>query len=68
MLPADFEMWTVRTVRNYMSQDGERWATVEAWDTPDGRLYYATDEQGELIEPASERRGSAHLAALRHTR
>lgn len=67
-VPADFDMWAVHNVGNYLSQDGTRWAAVEAWDTPDGRLYYAIDEEGDLLEPASERRGSAVLAAMRYTR
>ncbi|WP_306365368.1 hypothetical protein [Nocardia sp. CC227C] len=63
-VPRGFEMDAVRITDAYATEHG--WATVEAWDTPDGRLYYALDESDELLAPATPRKVSAILAARRY--
>ncbi|WP_029923916.1 hypothetical protein [Nocardia otitidiscaviarum] len=63
-VPRDFRMDAVRVIETYATNRG--WATVEAWDTPDGRLFYALDETDNLLAPATQRKVSAILAVRRY--
>lgn len=65
-VPADFVMWSVRRVDAYCTKHGH--ATVEAWDTPEGRLFYALGEDDELIAPAGLNKAAAVMEARRHVR
>lgn len=65
-VPHDFEMFAVRVIDSYVTEHGH--ATVESWDTPEGRLFYALDESGELLAPTTERKATAVLTARRHVR
>jgi len=65
-VPRDFQMGAVRVIDSYVTDRGH--AAVESWDTPEGRIFYALDENGELLAPATERKSTAILTARRHVR
>lgn len=65
-VPSNFDMGTVRVIDAMVTTYGQ--ATVESWDTYEGRLFYALDENGNLLAPATLRKMSALLEAKQHVR